>query len=130
MIKDAISVLEEHVKTEADAVDTTLEEYRKLVAQLGGDVKAAADPGAPSAPGTTPAVVHRRAAPTTPRRRGRGRHKPRARRRFRREAKPNQALEEGRQRTLQELHNQLAQAQLTLTPQHPTSSRSSRRSTR
>jgi uncharacterized protein involved in exopolysaccharide biosynthesis len=116
MIGDAIAVLQGHAKTERDNLDVALEEYQKLLAEV------------PSAQPPRTAVVVRR--PTGGGGGGGGGAAPTAsatvaapdpaltasledkRRQIR-------ALEDERQREVAGLRQQLTQAQLTLTPQHP-----------
>jgi uncharacterized protein involved in exopolysaccharide biosynthesis len=110
VINDSIAVLQEHAKTELTNVDVELDAYQKLVAAR--TVKTAVVPaiaargfqwaprpaaGAPSSepvdPDLTKALEEKRVQ--------------------------IRALEEARQRTLETLRQQLVQAQLTLTPMHP-----------
>jgi hypothetical protein len=110
VINDSIAVLEEHAKTELAHVDVELDAYQKLVAAR--TVKTAVVPaiaargflraarpaaGAPSSepvdPDLTKALEEKRVQ--------------------------IRALEEARQHTLETLRQQLVQAQLTLTPMHP-----------
>jgi uncharacterized protein involved in exopolysaccharide biosynthesis len=117
MISDAITVLQEHAKTEADEVDSALAEYQKLNVVRPGSVAALAlraplgggggaprprPQGAPGAPAATAAIDPDLAAALEEKR------------------QQIRGLETERQRELETLRAQLAQAQLTLTPQHPT----------
>lgn len=119
MIRDTITMLQEHAQTEESAVDTELEEYRKF----------AAPPPVPSVPpsptptaaapvvrmpryvaprtaataGATPIPIDPDLAATLDDKR-----------------QQIKSLEAERQRSLESLRSQLTQAELTLTPQHPT----------
>jgi hypothetical protein len=107
VVTDSIGVLQEHAKTELAKVDAALEEYERLLSER-------ASLAAPSRPGPTrwlgvPSAGH---APTAV------------------DAELMQALEEKRERVrsleeerqheLDAIKQQLGQAQLTLTPMHPT----------
>jgi uncharacterized protein involved in exopolysaccharide biosynthesis len=118
MIQDAIAVLEEHAKTELTQVDSALADYQKLQAE-----KAAAAPGAAAAPAANgfPVALQAPAAPraapgTTPALTP----DPDLAKSLEAKRRQIRALEEERQRELDSLRQQLNQAQLTLTPMHPT----------
>jgi hypothetical protein len=110
MIADAISVLEEHEKTEAEAVDAALEEYRKFA------VKPPPVKPPTGAPTMTMVRVPRPAAAAVPM----GIVDPDLSAELEAKRQQIRALEADRQRKLDAVRGQLAQAQLTLTPQHPT----------
>jgi uncharacterized protein involved in exopolysaccharide biosynthesis len=115
MIQDAISVLQDHAKIEHDRLDAALDEYQKLLAVL------------PKSHGQAPAL-----APQRPTYGGVAYSRPAANAPTTTAVNPDvqsalddtrrqiQAIEGERQRQLDALRQQLTQAQLTLTPQHPT----------
>jgi uncharacterized protein involved in exopolysaccharide biosynthesis len=109
MITDAISVLEEHEKTEAEAVDAALEEYRKVA--LKPPVKPVA-----SAPSVTMVRVPR----TAPSSVATAAIDPDLSAQLEAKRQQIRAIEGAHQRQIDAVRTQLAQAQLTLTPQHPT----------
>jgi hypothetical protein len=117
MISDAIAVLQEHAKTEAVEVDAALEEYQKL------NVRPAGSPPIPTIHfvprGTAAPRVPRSAAaagsPTVP-----AAIDPEIAAALEEKRQQIRSLEAERQRELDMLRTQLAQAQLTLTAQHPT----------
>ena len=117
MISDAIAVLQEHAKTRAHELDVALDEYQqrrdayqKQLADSVSSSAAAAHAGSPIAAvpyarpraGVAPSVDADFATALEDTR------------------QQIRALEAERQRELDTLRGQLAQAQLTLTPQHPT----------
>ncbi len=110
MINESIRVLEEHAKTELEHVDAELDAYQKVVASRA--VKPAAQPPTAArfyaAPGPTGAAATAQLPD------------PDLTKALEEKRLEIQALEAGRQRTLEALQQQLAQAQLTLTPMHPT----------
>jgi uncharacterized protein involved in exopolysaccharide biosynthesis len=119
MISDAINVLQEHAKTEADEVDAALAEYQKVTAAPPATV------ATPTAHAPPSRVAVWRRAPRPPS--GSASASPAAAPIDRDlaaalEDKRQQirSLEAERQRELDVLRAQLAQSQLTLTPQHPT----------
>jgi uncharacterized protein involved in exopolysaccharide biosynthesis len=107
VINESINVLEEHAKTELDHVDAELDAYQKLVASRAVKAPPARFaariyvPGSPSAP-----------AVDLP--------DPDLARALEEKKIAIRNLETGRQHMLDGLQQQLAQAQLTLTPLHPT----------
>jgi len=115
MISDAIAVLEEHAKAEAGEVDAALAEYQKLNVRPPGALAPAlrfAPRGgaAPRIPRAGTAISPAVAAAIDP-------DIAAAREEKRQQIR---SLETERQRELDVLRAQLAQAQLTLTAQHPT----------
>jgi uncharacterized protein involved in exopolysaccharide biosynthesis len=116
MISDAIAVLEEHAKAEAAEVDAALVEYQKLNVRPQG-----APPPLPVlvAPRGGVAVrVPRSVASVAPQ--GPAVIDPDVAAALEEKRQQIRALEAARQRELETLRGQLAQAQLTLTAQHPT----------
>lgn len=120
MIGDAITVLQDHANTEMDHLNVALDEYQKLLAEEG--------PHATPQPHVAPVdpVVRRPVGGG-----GGGGPAPRPSASVAAAADPElvaaledkrrqiRAVEEERQRELSTLRQQLSQAQLTLTPQHP-----------
>ena len=119
-ITDSVAVFEEHAKNELAIVDKELEEYEKIMAQRAASAAAAAAAaplhgpnGAVLAPrplsgrgggaSLAPAPVDLDLAKALEEKRGQLR-----------------SAEEGQRRNLETLRAQLVQAQLTLTPMHPT----------
>jgi uncharacterized protein involved in exopolysaccharide biosynthesis len=106
MISDAVAVLQDHAKEQLDQLDTALDQYQRVLAELGPrSDRAAPTPavvygglrsggGAPVDPQLTAALEEKR-------------HQIRS-------------LEGARQRELETLQQQLMQAQLGLTSHHPT----------
>jgi hypothetical protein len=119
MINDSVAVLEEHANTELARVDRELEAYRKLATERAADEKArkaaAAGPGA--SPRTLAAVARRREADPTS---SPTELDPDLTKALDEKRLQLRAAEEAHQRTLDGAKQQLAQAQLTLTPMHPT----------
>ena len=110
MISDAIAVLESHAKVEADAVDAALDEYRKLaLAPAAGTVPASTHVPRPAAPRSTATAVS--PAPAID---------PDLAEALEEKRQQIRSLEAQREHELDRLREQLTQAQLTLTPQHPT----------
>jgi uncharacterized protein involved in exopolysaccharide biosynthesis len=115
MVSDAIAVLQEHEKVEAAGVDAALDEYKKLTDRASGSPSATPVPRAPAAPrAPRPAASSPTAAQTTPT------IDPDVAAELDDKRQQIRSLETARQRELETLRGQLAQAQLTLTPQHPT----------
>jgi hypothetical protein len=116
MIQDGIHVLEDHAKTELDQVDSALADYEALrAARLkmlsgGGDAPAGQQGGATGGGGG--GAARTAAAPSTV-----DSDLAKSLEDTRRQIR---AIEEDRQRQLESLRQQLTQAQLTLTPMHPT----------
>jgi uncharacterized protein involved in exopolysaccharide biosynthesis len=108
VITDSIAVLQEHAKSEQAQVDTALTEYQEAVAPAA-DMAAARL----SMPQTGIAGTPRQEAPSAIASPAPNLALEETRLRI-------QALEQERQRLLDSLQQQLAQAQLTLTPMHPT----------
>jgi hypothetical protein len=122
MIQDAITVLEEHAKTELEQVDSALAAYQAL---RGAELSTAppppvAAPADSNRPATTdksqpaPAAAPSESAPAVS---AVDSDLTRALDEKRRQIR---VLEDERQRSLEALKQQLVQAQLTLTPMHPT----------
>jgi uncharacterized protein involved in exopolysaccharide biosynthesis len=122
VVNDSIAVLEDHGKSELARVDAELEEYQRLVAEKVAAEKAmkantaiaAAPPtrvyvGVPRAPTSSSAAA---AAQPTP--------DPDLAKSLEQTRLRIKSLEEAQQRTSDGLKAQLLQAQLTLTPMHPT----------
>ncbi len=115
MITDAIAVLQEHAKTELAQLNTALDEYQKLLEEhppksVNGQpapvlrpVRGGGGGGGPRPSASASASVDPELAAALEEKR-----------------RQIRALEEERQRELDALRQQLTQAQLTLTPQHPT----------
>jgi hypothetical protein len=112
MITDAISVLQDHAKVEAAAVDAALEEYRKVVLVVPPPTPGSAVPRTPhyAAVRNTPTAASAAATAIDPD----------LAQALEDKRLQIRSLETQRQRDLEQLRGQLAQAQLTLTPQHPT----------
>jgi uncharacterized protein involved in exopolysaccharide biosynthesis len=117
MIGDAITVLQDHAKSEMDHLNQALDEYQKLLAEEGPRTAAPRGPdgvvrrpvamgGGGPAPRPSAAVA---AAPD-----------PELTAALEDKRRQIRAMEDDRQRELSGLRQQLSQAQLTLTPQHPT----------
>ena len=116
MVTDAIAVLQEHEKVEAAGVDTALAEYKKLTDKPASEAPLSRSrvPRGPSAPRAP------RPAASSPGAARRRRSDPDVAAALEDKRQQIRSLEAGRQRELETLRAQLAQAQLTLTPQHPT----------
>jgi uncharacterized protein involved in exopolysaccharide biosynthesis len=116
MISDAIAVLQEHAKAEATEVDAALEEYKKLTDKRSGGAQTTNTPPvspairAPRQVASSPAAAQQ--VPTA--------IDPELAAELDDKRQQIRSLEAARQRELETLRAQLAQAQLTLTPQHPT----------
>jgi hypothetical protein len=119
MIRDTITMLQQHAQTEESAVDTELEEYRKF----------AAPPPVPSvppsaAPSAAPPMVRapRYIPPRTAATAGAAPIPidPDLAATLDEKRQQIKSIEAERQRSLEGLRGQLTQAELTLTPQHPT----------
>lgn len=112
MITDSIEVLQSHAKDELDKVDTELEAYRKVVDRVmkaGG----AGRPAVIAQPRTVLGQEVVFAAPSATPDPEKAKALEELRQRIR-------GLEDAQQRTIDTLKQQLVQAQLTLTPMHPT----------
>lgn len=118
-INDSVAVFEEHAKSELAVVDKELDEYQKLLAQRTGSLTA------------TPAIVVSRAPAGGPGPRpqmgGAGAGASPAMvvdadlaKALEEKRAQLRSAEEGQRRNLETLRAQLVQAQLTLTPMHPT----------
>jgi hypothetical protein len=118
VINDSIAVLEEHAKTELDKVDNELAAYQKMVGERAA-LSAAANAAA-KASQHAPIVVY-----AAPRSAGSGAAAavfipdPEVTKALEEKRMQIRALEEARQHTIGTLRQQLVQAQLTLTPMHP-----------
>jgi uncharacterized protein involved in exopolysaccharide biosynthesis len=115
MISEAITVLQDHAKVEADAVDAALEEYRKLIlapAVAAGNAGGGAGAGPRVARPAFPRAGSPAAAASAP--------DPDLAEELEDKRQEIRSLEAQRQRELETLRGQLAQAELTLTAQHPT----------
>ncbi|MGO9838157.1 MAG: hypothetical protein ACLP1X_28580 [Polyangiaceae bacterium] len=113
VINDSITVLEEHAKSALDHVDGELSDYQKVVADRV--LKSAVPPstvGRLIMTGAPHAAVSSAPSPQAP--------DPELTKALEEKRMQIRALEEARQRTLETLRQQLVQAQLTLTPMHPT----------
>jgi len=118
MITDAITVLQDHAKAELDHLNVALDEYQKLLAEegprtvpRGGDVgrrPVVGGGGGGGGPAPRPSAI----AAVAP--------DPDLTAALDDKRRQIRALEDERQRELSGLRQQLSQAQLTLTPQHPT----------
>lgn len=121
MVQDAIGVLEQHAKSELEQVDSALAAYQAL---LVSEAPAPA-PATSAAPDTAPTTVQRAVAPAVAAQAVQSPPAPtpadsdltRALEEKRRQIR---ALEDERDRSLEAIRQQLMQAQLTLTPMHPT----------
>jgi hypothetical protein len=115
VINDSIQVLQEHAKSELARVDKELDDYAKIVATRAKTSARAAPVAVPAAGGRTfvlrPAAGAASAEPVVD---------PELAKELEEKRTQMRSLEEGRQRTLDNLNQQLSQAQLTLTPMHPT----------
>lgn len=115
MISDAIAVLEEHAKAEVEEIGATLEEYRKI---QGGALAAGPAPAAlPAAQRGPVALSAGRARPVSA---GASVVDPELAAALEEKHRQVRAVEDERARELEALRGQLSQAELTLTPQHPT----------
>jgi uncharacterized protein involved in exopolysaccharide biosynthesis len=118
VINDSIQVLEEHAKSELARVDKELDDYAKIVATRAPKTPppAAAPVVVPAAGGRT-IVIRPAATGAAP---PAAIVDPELAKELEDKRAQMRALEEARQRMLDNLNQQLAQAQLTLTPMHPT----------
>ncbi len=115
MVSDAIAVLQEHEKIEAAGVDAALDEYKKLTDKPAGSAVAPSVPHGPATPrAARPAASSPTAGQTAPT------IDPDLAAALDDKRQQIRSLETARQRELETLRAQLAQAQLTLTPRHPT----------
>jgi uncharacterized protein involved in exopolysaccharide biosynthesis len=114
MVNDSIRVLEDHTKAEAAKVDEALKEYEDLVG-----ARAAALPAASATTVRSPAglPVYRSAPATSP---AIAEIDPNLARQLEAKRAQIRSLEDGQQRALESFGQKLAEAQLTLTPMHPT----------
>jgi uncharacterized protein involved in exopolysaccharide biosynthesis len=118
VINDSIGVLEDHAKTELANVDKELAEYQKIV-----DDRASRTAAAKAAGRAIPTVTPRGPATTGPRpmaASAAAASDPEITKELEQKRARIRAVEEAQQRTLEGLKQQLLQAQLTLTPMHPT----------
>jgi hypothetical protein len=114
MIKDTIAVLKEHAKTELEQVDSALANYQQLSAQRAETAPTASSlplssRSPPVVAGTTPPAALPPAAPD-----------PTLTKALEDKRRQIQGVEDEHRRELAALKQQLTQAQLTLTPMHPT----------
>jgi uncharacterized protein involved in exopolysaccharide biosynthesis len=116
MITDAIAVLQEHAKTELDRLNAALDEYQKLLAEEGPKPTV---PGVPAARAGAAARAGGWVSVARPAGSAAGKVDPELLAALEEKRQQIQALESERQRELDNLKQQLTQAQLTLTPQHP-----------
>jgi uncharacterized protein involved in exopolysaccharide biosynthesis len=114
VINDSIQVLEEHAKSELARVDKELDEYAKIVAARAVKPASTGVPVVVAAPGGRTIVVRPAAAPAA------AIVDPELAKELEDKRAQMRSLEDARQRMLDNLNQQLAQAQLTLTPMHPT----------
>ena len=113
--QDTITVLEEHAKTAGDEVDTALAAYQATVDRLNAATGATPAASASAQADVEPpaaAAVARPAAPASP--------DPDLVKALEEKRRQIRATEDMHERELEALKQQLLQAQLTLTPQHPT----------
>ena len=119
MIEDAIGLLEQHAKVELEQVDAALADLqgaRSVVSKNGGPEV----PAVPVAAVDTAAPTPVRTAPVAPRRVAVAAPDADLARALEEKRKEIKTFEDDRQRQLDALKQQLVQAQLTLTAQHPT----------
>jgi uncharacterized protein involved in exopolysaccharide biosynthesis len=112
-INDSLSVLEDHAKTELAHVDAKLDEYQRIEDDRAARRRAAEKPAAPQVfvmPSPRSGVGAQSSLPTDP-------EPAKALEQVRRHIR---SLEDDRQREVDSVRQQLMQAQLTLTPMHPT----------
>jgi uncharacterized protein involved in exopolysaccharide biosynthesis len=114
MVSDAIAVLQEHEKVEAAGVDAALDEYKKITDKPSAGAAATPVPREPPAPRVARPAASSPTGQTIPT------IDPEVAAALEDKRQQIRSLETGRQRELETLRAQLAQAQLTLTPQHPT----------
>ena len=113
VINDSITVLEEHAKSALGHVDGELSDYQKVVAErLLKPAVLASTPGRLTM-GATPRATASAAPAALP-------PDPELTKALEEKRAQIRALEDARRRTLETLREQLVQAQLTLTPMHPT----------
>lgn len=120
MIEDAISLLEEHAKSEAQQVDQALAAYQALEAST--QAATASAPATAPSPSPPPVYVRRAPAAAAPATAPSAAPAPDPDVVAALEEKRHaiRQMEDERQRELDGLKQQLTQAQLTLTPLHPT----------
>jgi uncharacterized protein involved in exopolysaccharide biosynthesis len=118
VINDGLSVLEDHAKTELDKVDAELAVYQKMVAERStamsaaqSAAKATSRPQAPMVLGPRTSASGAAAPVFIP--------DPEVTKALEEKRMQIRALEDARQHTIASLRQQLVQAQLTLTPLHP-----------
>ncbi len=116
MIQDAISVLEEHSKTELEQVDSALADYETLAA----DRAAKLAPAAAVPVAVAPAPVQQAFASPAPRAASPQMPDPDVAKALEEKRRQIRLVEDEHQRELDGMRQQLMQAQLTLTPMHPT----------
>ncbi|MDP9035923.1 MAG: hypothetical protein M3O50_14070 [Myxococcota bacterium] len=114
MIQDAIAVLEEHSKTELEQVDSALADYETLAA----DRAAKMAPAAPSVVASAP--VQQAFASPVPHAGPPQMPDPDVGKALEEKRRQIRLVEDEHQRELDNMRQQLMQAQLTLTPMHPT----------
>jgi uncharacterized protein involved in exopolysaccharide biosynthesis len=118
-INESIAILDEHTKNELAAVDLELEDFQKVVeARVVAPAVLAASAARPPGTGASPryAGVTRGLAPGSPA----PIVDPEITKALEEKRLQIRALEDSQQRTSDALRQQLSQAQLTLTPMHPT----------
>lgn len=118
VINDSIQVLEEHAKSELARVDKELDDYAKIVASRAAKTPSTTAPVVVPAGGGRTYVI--RPAPSAASAPAAPAVDPELAKELEDKRAQMRSLEEGRQRMLDNLNQQLAQAQLTLTPMHPT----------
>ncbi len=111
MISDAVSVLQEHAKEQLDQLDAALDQYQKVLAELGPR----ASPGRAGAP-----VFVWRGRPTATGAGAAASVDPLLAAALEEKRHQIRTLEEERQREIETLQQELMQAELTLTARHPT----------
>jgi uncharacterized protein involved in exopolysaccharide biosynthesis len=111
-IQDAIHVLEDHARSEGEQVDTDLTSYQAAIDAQNGASSPAPAPSDNTVPRAAVLVARPAASATPP--------DPELAKALEEKQRQIRVLEEQHDRELEGLKQQLFQAQLTLTPQHPT----------
>jgi hypothetical protein len=115
VINESIAVLEEHAKSELARVDAQLAEYQRLLAERAASARPTFALAAPA-----PRVIAGAPRYTAPSTASLAIPDPDVTKSLEQTRYRIKALEETQQRTVDALKGQLLQAQLTLTPMHPT----------